>query len=399
MIFSLIEQIIDNLSKFSNSIDSIVLKGRESSKNIEETSPQNVSLLTENSHRIITPIQNINDTNINKHSIGLIDGSTRRIRYNIATIYLAGVAIYDKIIKIYPSLQDIYNLSKILTPFIAIKAPRYILYQIENTINTDLVYTRSPIGREYDEEYDEDSISDELRTRIETKTLEELIRENYNDVIIIDGPIYFAYPALVRDDHYARAQRKLIKERTQILNNSKIPVIGIAKRIEKSRKICKCREFIDLICREFKLRGIENLEDVIIVECIANRLKLRKFIVGPFKSMYVSNKIDGYVIYPDRVFWYVYVEQPHVFKRIFRIEVLYEHYRKYYDIIEDTIHVLLNNLSMSGLPLPLDIVDRFAKKSTAILYRQAVVYSLVRGISITHDTYEEYVSIRREYGD
>lgn len=80
-----------------------------------------------------------------------------------------------------------------------------------------------------------------------------MIKIGNSDFIILDGPIYFAYPGLFRQEDYAKVQRKLAEKRVNVLNKSKIPVVGIAKRIEKSKKLHKCRELMDLLNKEFNI--------------------------------------------------------------------------------------------------------------------------------------------------
>lgn len=320
----------------------------------------------------------------------IIDGSSRRIRYATSTLFIGAVATYSTMtgeLWGYPIPAEF----KPRTKFLALRSYSEVLKEVEK--DGVEVYVKSPAGDYYNEEYPEEDVASELRTALETWALENI----QDSVVVVDGPVYFAYPGLFTGSTpQIKAQRELLKRRIEALEQHEL-VLGIVKRIEHANLLTRCNEFLEQ-AEKWGVRA-EGLPDVHIVESVARTLKMRTIVLGPFKAAYKSSRLEAHIYAPDKVFWYVYVEEPYLYRRVFRIEVLDNQYKQYSETAESLALHLASRLSTRGLPLYLEVVDKYAKKLSAATFLTIFNASIYKGITPTHDSYEEMRAVQAEvYG-
>lgn len=312
-----------------------------------------------------------------------VDGSSRTLPFTSLVLFIASVGVYDvrRRERVYPTLYG-----QLRRPFLALKAPKEVLEEVEEKLK-GVVIVKSPAGDYYDEDYDEEHAASELRAGLETWALEELAE---GQAVVVDGPVYFAYPGVYRgDDPRVRAQRALLQERIEALKRREL-VVGVVKRVENAHLLSAWA-------------GLEGHNDAAVVEHLAHSRGVDRLLLGPFLASYKTGRRgstqspaahphSGGLELPDKVFWYVYIKTP-IFSKVFRIEVLKEHYDKG-SLAEELAGYLASKLSERGLPLGVDVADRLAKLASAAIFKGVFEAGLFKGLSPAHDAYEHYAALQ-----
>ena len=318
----------------------------------------------------------------------VIDGSSRRLGSPSFRVFIAGVAVYGlrPPIELYPSLGSaIYAMpcGKDRARFIAVKAVRDVLASIEGDGELgSFVMVRSHDGRYFGDGYNEDDISDEVRMGLEAWALEKV----YNDLrsvnagdyaVVVDGPTYLG---VHEKSGLARRRIEVIGE----LERVGVPVVGVVKRVENSRKLCQAN-----VLGRLGLDGVvdpKHCSDPLVVQFVGARVSrgvLDPVVIGPFVHTHVgSGRITGYA-FPERVFWYVYSG---LGPRVFRVEVLRSTYEGMRDVVDGLVRWLARSIGVDGVPYVIGVVDRYAKSLTRSLYLAFYRLAKFRSVSFTYDT-------------
>ncbi len=316
-------------------------------------------------------------------SLVFIDSSSRSIGFNPLRVTISAVAVKTR----RGLVVEPYNI--VNWRFIAVKSIRPVLERIEKTSN--IIRVRNPCGVYYDEEYKDDNIGDELRLDMENRALRELVPRDH--VVVLDGPVY-PTPEVIfysNNNKYAKAFLELIKKRLEIIHSMNTLVLGFVKRTEYSRKLWRNNEVRRLI-KDLTGKEISNVPDPVIVEYIVEK-KVRPrigewWILGPFYVRYDSKLLE------PKAFYYIARRTIHGYN-VYRVEVLEKDYSGMREVVEKIIAGLLENTSLRGIPLGIELVDKASRKTTAALY--LLLREYLSGIlSIAYDELGREADIMRE---
>ena len=312
-----------------------------------------------------------------------IDSSSRSLSFRGVRLFVSGAVISTPL--------GLFTIPKSMTkvPFVAIKSYSSVLAEIESlakSIGVPLL-VRSPAGYLYseDEGYKDDNINDELRLIIENYALTEARGEDV-DYILLDGPVVPTPPLLLSpsgESKYKEAFEKILfgrGGRVSISRNSNIPIIGVVKRCNESRKLIRCEKICEILARMgYKT---SRAPDTVIVDLIASKYHKEKLapsrksvVIGPLKAEYRN-------ILPTKVFWYVWTPH-HSGPTIYRLEVLKEHFEKF-SYVGEIITNIIHEACYDGLPVRIRLVDHFAKRLTTAIYRQ-LAWELSTFLTLTYD--------------
>ncbi|ADN49581.1 NurA domain-containing protein [Vulcanisaeta distributa] len=194
----------------------------------------------------------------------VIDGSSRRLGSLSFRVFIAGVAIYGlrPPIELYPGLGGAPQVR-----FLAVKAPSEdVLRRIEEDGELGgFVMVKSHDGKYFVGDYNEDDISDEVRMGLETWALDkvhsELGRAGSEYAVVVDGPTYLGL-----GEKGGLAMRRV--SAIGRLEGLGVPVIGVVKRVENSRKLCS-----DEVLSEFGLLDTINprhCSDPLVIQSIGS---------------------------------------------------------------------------------------------------------------------------------
>ncbi len=331
-----------------------------------------------------------------KGVLGFLDSSSRGIGFNPMRFIVSGLAFnISGSIGFIPSITG-----EARTGFIGVKSIRQILEFIEEN-NPGFLVVKNIVGEYYDLEYKDDNIGDELRLNLENNGLQRIIENSNVDGVVIDGPLYYTPRILFYEGsihgRYAEVFKKLFKYRIDMINKSYFPIIGFVKRVEYSRKLVRCNELLSLL----GLRGehaSSTITDPLLVEYIVEAMVkpplMKPVILGPFLLRYTGKHGDLEHVLRDKVYWYIARKTPRGYQ-IARIEVLYDHWRKWSSEIESIINMLVSSLSLRGIPAGLEIVDKASRRLTALLY-MLMYQRLSPIISLAYDEYAKITDVLRE---
>ncbi|AFZ69986.1 NurA domain-containing protein [Caldisphaera lagunensis DSM 15908] len=319
--------------------------------------------LYEYSSRFFNSKKIVNDKNL--FVIGL-DSSSRAIITPIADIIISAVSISGQ----GPvELSDWPYLYRDLA-YIPIN-PEPFIYVASDDLNVS-DYSNEYIKqfRSLDNEDDLSKIMDYSRLSLESWGIKEpsfalgnyFKRKGKKFVLLLDGPIYL----LDNKNDYIKSN--LMKNRSneiEILENQGIPVIGVVKRIERSKILTNVQDFSNILSQ--CIGNYETLNDSLIIQkmlysnCYNNYYG--KILTTP-KIKVRSNGLDKIVEYvlipPSR---YQSINKG----RIFRLEYT-----------EKTLDILNNNYSLE--PVQILINDSIFKQSNESI---TIAYSDKRGKMIT----------------
>jgi len=293
---------------------------------------------------------------------GFLDSSSRSIAYPGIRIFIG--ACYakdlDRHIMTPPGLGVLY---------LAVQMGRKAIESHRDLLK-EIAYVESPSDSPYDERYKSDNIHDELRLRLENAVLNTM----RSGKILIDGPIYPVQVAFSKifGWEYREAFEKLYREREPHI----LRLIGIVKRLDQTFKLLRIPE----IREEFARVAGRNIRapDPIVISRLAGDKRIH--VMGIIRESFQGLEA--------RYMIYVYVRTP-AGPRVFRIESLNRE-----ELLKATAYIL-RSLSISGLPVDIEVADRISKKLSASLYLALYLYGAPR-LGLSHD---ESVKIAQVLGE
>jgi len=317
----------------------------------------------------------------------VVDGSSRRLGSPGFRVFLAGVAVYGGVggspLMLYPTLSGLEG----GVGFMGVKAPIDVLKSIEGDGSLSrFVRVRFTGGGYFDEDANEDDISDDVRMSLEAWAIGELARRlNRGYAVILDGPIYLG----------VREKANLAFSRITAVNGLEgvgVPVVGVVKRVENSRKLCS-GGVIEELNVDVDPR---HCNDPTVVQAVGRRFSGGVgdvVLIGPFR--HVHGKAGGLTsfMFPERVFWYVHSGFG---SRVFRVEALASTYNSFGGEVDCLVKWLALSIDGNGLPYVIDIADRFAKGITRSLYLLFYGMAKSANVAFTYDTEQEAASVMRE---
>jgi len=285
-----------------------------------------------------------------------VDSSTRYLRDTSVGMVLLGMSTYSTTdgLKLYP-----YDGK---SRFIGLWANEGVLKELEKVIDKDYVAVRNRVGDYYEERSYPylDDVADELRFESET----EALKTANADLVIVDGPIYPTPLELVADFNYSpgnlrvshrRSYALLIKDRLDVVKGKR--VLGVVKRLEKSRKLYKVKEVNDF------LGNLPSMPDPEVMRMLYSKLCKGEQVCafGPFKLEYdisVEGILQGV---PPKYAYYVVVRRVVGPWSFFRVEALDMDSLNYAGVV-------FSRLTERGIPTWIEVVDRASKKVSASLF-------------------------------
>ena len=304
-----------------------------------------------------------------------VDGSTRKLAGPHFSAYLVGVAVYglgERAVSFMPG--------ELGRRFLALRAPREVLRRVEQDRRLDFVVVRRTDRTYLDEDCDctDEDIFDEVRIRAESKALLRVAEQGGGDLVVVDGPVYL--------DHWAKTRLLNIRmSAVERLRRAGFAVVGVVKRVSKSRKLCTPEALTALSLR------IDRHYCNDAYATLRATPEHGIYLVGPFHLGYAGRDIRGY-LFPDKVFWYV-----SVYGSAFRVEMLAEDFRRLGGMAEETAAWLAWTVTGRGIPYVIDVVDFHARRLTAglLIALRAAVKS--RGVSLTYESEAEFLNALRDY--
>lgn len=332
--------------------------------------------------------------------VGYIDSSSRNIGFNPSRFTVTGLAL--KAGSLFKLVPDIHG--EWATCFLGVKSTIPVLERIEKE-NLGFIAVKNIVGEYYDVDYKDDNIGDELRLSLENNALKHLTTSDLVDVVVIDGPVYYTPQVLFHDNwknnKYARAFHKLLEHRVKILRESKVPVVGFVKRVEYSHKLARCNEIKRLLQERLGKEPSPTIPDPLIIEYIVESHVrpplMQPVIIGPLLLEYTKTPNGLENIFLSKVYWYIARRTPRGYQ-IARIEVLREHWDKWKNRVLGIIDTLIGSLSLRGVPVGIELVDKASRRLTALVYM--LLYQRLSGvISLAYDEYAKVNEIYRELSE
>jgi len=217
-------------------------------------------------------------------------------------------------------------------------------------------------------------VGDWFRGYLETLALERLDSAGV-ELAVLDGPIYLPVSAF----------GDLAEFRVKTISKLDMPVVGVVKRVGRSKLLCRARELVEKFNMAFG-----DCNDEFLAYEILKGARGPVAAVGPFKASVVGHTLDKYAV-EDRVFWYIYVKYA---GRVYRVEALVSHRDGAEEFVKDM------PLGLTGLPYMVELVDKLARKHTAYIYTVLRHTARRRGVPVTHDTELSYREALAElYGE
>jgi len=325
----------------------------------------------------------------------VVDGSSRRLGSPRFRVFLAGVAVYgdNTPLWLYPMTELVEGVK-----FIGVKAPEKVLGEIEkHDWLKYYVKVKFEDGNTYfHERANEEDVSDDVRMSLESWAIEKLARELGNGyVVVLDGPLYLGVK--VKEKLAARRVNAIRK-----LEERGVPVLGVVKRVENSRKLCD-KNVVNALNKSVNANinvDPNHCNDPLVIQVVGK--KMAKGVgdvlaIGPFKQRHnksASSNIMNYA-FPERVFWYVYSG---LGPRVFRIETLDSMYSNdgFRNIIDGLVTWLASSIDRSGIPYIIDVADHLAKQLTRSMYVLFYDTAKIMNVAFNYDTEQEALNIRSE---
>jgi hypothetical protein len=322
----------------------------------------------------------------------VVDGSSRRLGSPRFRVFLAGVAVYGGKTPLW-----LYPLTKLVkgVKFIGVKAPEKVLGEIEKHDKlSNYVKVKFEDGNTYfHERANEEDVSDDVRMSLESWAIEKLAGELGNGyVVVLDGPLYLG----------VKVKEKLAERRVNAIDGLKkrgVPVVGVVKRVENSKKLCG-KDVVNALSKSVNASinvDPNHCNDPLVIQVVGKKMAKGVgdvLLIGPFKQRHnKSSNIMNYT-FPERVFWYVYSG---LGPRVFRIETLDSMYRNFRDIIDGLVTWLASSIDRSGIPYIIDVADHFAKQLTRSMYLLFYNIAKARDVAFNYDTEQEALGIMNEY--
>jgi|GEM_PF-1308336 len=322
----------------------------------------------------------------------VVDGSSRRLGSPRFRVFLAGVAVYggNTPLRLYPMTELVEGVK-----FIGVKAPEGVLKEIENDRKLrHYVKVKFEDGNTYfHERANEEDVSDDVRMSLESWAIEKLAGELGNGyAVVLDGPLYLG----------VKVKEKLAERRVNAIDGLKkrgVPVVGVVKRVENSRKLCG-KDVVNALSKSINASinvDPNHCNDPLVIQMVGKKMAKGVgdvLLIGPFKQRHnKSSNIMNYT-FPERVFWYVYSG---LGPRVFRIETLDSMYGNFRDIIDGLVTWLASSIDKSGIPYIIDVADHFAKQLTRSMYLLFYNIAKARDVAFNYDTEQEALGIMNEY--
>jgi hypothetical protein len=326
----------------------------------------------------------------------VVDGSSRRLGSPRFRVFLAGVAVYGgkAPLWLYPQLTGLTEGAK----FIGVKAPEKVLREdIEKHDKlSNYVKVKFEDGNTYfHERANEEDVSDDVRMSLESWAIEELAKGLGNGyAVVLDGPLYLG----------VKVKEKLAERRVNAigrLEDRGVPVVGVVKRVENSKKLCG-KDVVDALSKSVNASinvDPNHCNDPLVIQVVGKKMAKGVgdvLVIGPFNQIYnksASSDIRNYA-FPERVFWYVYSG---LGPKVFRIETLDSMYRNFRDIIDGLVTWLASSIDRSGIPYIVNVADHFAKQLTRSMYLLFYNIAKARDVAFNYDTEQEALGIMNEY--
>ncbi len=324
----------------------------------------------------------------------VVDGSSRRLGSPRFRVFLAGVAVYGGNTPLW-----LYPMTKLFegVKFIGVKAPKKVLEEIERH---DQLRHYVKVKFEDDNTYfheraNEEDISDDVRMSLESWAIEKLAGELGNGyAVVLDGPLYLG----------VKVKEKLAARRVNAIRGLEergVPVLGVVKRVENSRKLCD-KNVVNALSKSVNVNlgvDLNHCNDPLMIQVVGKKMAKGVgdvLLIGPFKQRHnKSSNIMNYT-FPERVFWYVYSG---LGPRVFRIETLSSMYSndEFRNIIDGLVTWLASNIDRSGIPYIVNIADHFAKQLTRSMYLLFYNIAKARDVAFNYDTEQEALGLMNEY--
>jgi hypothetical protein len=283
--------------------------------------------------------------------------------------------------------------------FIGVKAPEKVLREeIEKHDKlSNYVKVKFEDGNTYfHERANEEDVSDDVRMSLESWAIEKLAGELGNGyAVVLDGPLYLG----------VEIKKELAKRRVNAMDRLEdrgMPVVGVVKRVENSRKLCG-KDVVDALSKSVNASinvDPNHCNDPLVIQVVGKKMAKGVgdvLVIGPFKQRYnksASRDIRNYA-FPERVFWYVYSG---LGPRVFRIETLDSMYSNdgFRNIIDGLVTWLASSIDRSGIPYIIDVADHFAKQLTRSMYVLFYDTAKIMNVAFNYDTEQEALNIRSE---
>jgi len=264
-----------------------------------------------------------------------LDGSSRMFGSPNFRLFVASVAIYGVLdsrgpTRLFPSPGE--------GPLFAAKADEEALKALEEGLR-GFVQVKDLKGR-YFSRVSEEVVGDWFRGYLETLALQRLEGAGV-ELAILDGPIYLPVSAF----------GDLAEFRVKTIGQLDMPVVGVVKRVGRSKLLCRARELVE----KFNVASGDCNDEFLAYE-ILKGARGPVAAVGPFKAAVVGHTLDKYAV-EDRVFWYIYVKYA---GRVYRVEALVRHR----DGAEEFVKGM--PLGATGLPYMVELVDKLARSTRRI---------------------------------
>ena len=327
----------------------------------------------------------------------VVDGSSRRLGSPRFRVFLAGVAVYGgkAPLWLYPQLTGLTEGAK----FIGVKAPEKVLREEIEKHDKLSNYVKVKFENSntyFHERANEEDVSDDVRMSLESWAIEKLAGELGNGyVVVLDGPLYLG----------VKVKEKLAERRVNAirkLEDRGVPVVGVVKRVENSRKLCG-KDVVDALSKSVNASinvDPNHCNDPLVIQVVGKKMAKGVgdvLVIGPFNQIYnksASSDIRNYA-FPERVFWYVYSG---LGPRVFRIETLDSMYSNdgFRGIIDGLVTWLASSIDKSGIPYIIDVADHFAKQLTRSMYVLFYDAAKIMNVAFNYDTEQEALNIRSE---
>ncbi|MCG2880672.1 MAG: DNA double-strand break repair nuclease NurA [Vulcanisaeta sp.] len=324
----------------------------------------------------------------------VVDGSSRRLGSPRFRVFLAGVAVYGGNTPLW-----LYPMTKLFegVKFIGVKAPKKVLGEIENDRElTHYVKVKFENSNTYfHERANEEDVSDDVRMSLESWAIEKLAGELGNGyAVVLDGPLYLG----------VKVKEKLAARRVNAIRGLEergVPVVGVVKRVENSRKLCD-KNVVNALSKSVNANlgvDLNHCNDPLMIQVVGKKMAKGVgdvLLIGPFKQRHnKSSNIMNYT-FPERVFWYVYSG---LGPKVFRIETLSSMYSndEFRNIIDGLVTWLASSIDRSGIPYIVNIADHFAKQLTRSMYLLFYNIAKARDVAFNYDTEQEALGLMNEY--
>jgi hypothetical protein len=329
-----------------------------------------------------------------------IDSSSRRIDAPQASIVVSAVSMSWGAFELLDWPPIYRSLKLVGPPFIR------ILPNAEGTLLADSlqwVDFRNPAGLPYDRDYSVAQAMDEARVFLENWSLLEPLHSiakstDKNFVVLVDGPLYLVPGALAgvgAPEKYVEAWRFLLLSRIEAvraLEDMGVPVMGVVKRLSRSRILSRTPQLSATISKCIGLKEFNDENALYLLYrsgCTKRRpgfiYKTPKIKVRSSLGEEVDKIVEYLVLPPGRL------QDPSGMGRMVRIEYT----EKSLEIIRSwglepyQVYAMASLASDSLLPLSIQASDRRARMITKVLKHTISSLLVSRGAILDYEDLSE----------